>query len=253
MLPVSARLFLSFSIKHCLWKLSNITPIPKSGSSSNVTNHRPISLLSLVSKVLERCIYNRLIEHIGEKLHHLQFGFLKGKSTTSQLLQVLHDIGNKLDNKCQVDTLYLDFAKAFGKVNHELLLLKLKRFGISGNLLSWLRDYLSGRYQGVTVLGETSNTLPVLSGVPQGSILGPLLFLVYVNDLPDCVSSSSSLAMFADDSKCYHPIKCSEDAEVLQSDINAIDSWCKEWQMSLNHSKCGLLRITRNSQPIHYS
>ena len=235
------------------WKLSNITPIPKSGSSSNVTNYRPISLLSLVSKVLERCIYNRLIEHIGEKLHHLQFGFLKGKSTTSQLLQVLHDIGNKLDNKCQVDTLYLDFAKAFDKVNHELLLLKLKRFGISGNLLSWLRDYLSGRYQRVTVLGETSNPLPVLSGVPQGSILGPLLFLVYVNDLPDCISSSSSLAMFADDSKCYHPIQCSEDAEVLQCDINAIDSWCKEWQMSLNHSKCGLLRITRNSQPIHYS
>ena len=182
------------------WKLSNITPIPKSGSSSNVTNYRPISLLSLVSKVLERCIYNRLIEHIGEKLHHLQFGFLKGKSTTSQLLQVLHDIGNKLDNKCQVDTLYLDFAKAFDKVNHELLLLKLKRFGISGNLLSWLRDYLSGRYQRVTVLGETSNRLSVLSGVPQGSILGPLLFLVYANDLPDCVSSSSALAMFADDS-----------------------------------------------------
>ncbi|CAB4040499.1 Hypothetical predicted protein, partial [Paramuricea clavata] len=105
----------------------------------------------------------------------------------------------------------------------------------------------------VTVLGETSNPLTVLSGVPQGSILGPLLFLVYVNDLLDCVSSSSSLAMFADDSKCYHSIKCYEDAEVLQSDINAIDSWFKEWQMSLNHSKCGLLRITRNSQPIHYS
>ncbi|CAB4044382.1 Hypothetical predicted protein, partial [Paramuricea clavata] len=99
------------------------------------------------------------------------FGFLKSKSTTSQLLQVLHDIGNKLDNKCQVNTLYLDFAKAFDKVNHELLLLKLKRLGISGNLLSWLRDYLSGRYQRVKVLGEISNPLPVLSGVPQGSIL----------------------------------------------------------------------------------
>jgi hypothetical protein len=162
---------------------------------------------------------------------------------------VLHDIGNKLDNKCQVDTLYLDFAKAFDKVNHELLLLKLS-FGISGNLLSWPRDYLSGRYQRVTVLGETSNPLPVLSGVSQGSILGPLPFLVYVYDLPDCVSSSSSLAMFADDCKCYHPIKCSQDAEVLQSDINAIHSWCKEWQMSLNHSKCGLLSITRNSETL---
>jgi hypothetical protein len=119
------------------WKLSNIAPIPKSGSSNNVTNyHRHISLLSLVSNVLERCIYNRLIEHIGEKLHHLQFGFSKGKSTTGQLLQVLHDIGNKLDNKCQVDTLYLDFAKAFDKVNHELLLLKLKR--LASPVISYL-------------------------------------------------------------------------------------------------------------------
>ena len=158
---------------------------PKERVFSNVSNYRPISLLSLVSKVLERCIYNRLIEHIGEKLHHLQFGFLKGKSTTSQILQVLHNIRNKLNNNCQVDTLYLDFAKAFDKVNHELLLLELKRFGITGNLLSWLRDYLSGHYHRATVLGETSNPLSVLSGVPQGSILRPLLFLVYVNDLPD--------------------------------------------------------------------
>ena len=101
-------------------------------------------------------------------MHHPQFGFLKGKSTSSQLLQGLHDIGSKLDNKCQVDTLHLDFAKAFDKVNHKLLLLKLQRFGISGNLPSWLRNYLSGRNQRVTVLGETSHPLPVLSGVTHG-------------------------------------------------------------------------------------
>jgi hypothetical protein len=176
-LPVSARLFLSFSIKHCLLvscQKNGNCPTLRQSQRAGLLGMLPITDLfrfyHLYPKYLhERCIYNRLIEHIGEKLHHRQFGFLKGKSTTSQFLQVLHDmyIGNKLDNKCQVDTLYLNFAKAFDKVNHELLLLKLKRFGISGNLLSWLRDYLSGRYQRVTVLGETSNPLPVISGVPQ--------------------------------------------------------------------------------------
>ncbi|CAB3995716.1 Hypothetical predicted protein [Paramuricea clavata] len=170
------------------WKLSNVCPIPKESPLHEVSNYRPISLLSLVSKVFERCIYNRLIDHISSKLNELQYGFQRGKFTTSQLLHVLHNIHKMLEKRCQVDTIYLDFAKAFDKVSHDLLLVKLHNFGIKGNLLRWFKNYLSGRFQRVTVHGVTSQPLPVLSGVPQGSILGPILFLIYVNDLPDSVS-----------------------------------------------------------------
>ena len=234
------------------WKLSNITPILKSGKPGEVTNYRPISLLSLVSKAFERCVFNKLIPHVSHQLHHLQFGFLKGKSTTAQLLEVLHDIGTKLDKRCQVDTLYLDFSKAFDKVNHKLLLTKLQRFDITGNLLRWLNDYLTDRKQRVTVLGETSQALPVLSGVPQGSILGPLLFLIYVNDLPASVSTKFTTALFANDTKCYRAVKTTEDGAELQRDLMNLIGWCNTWRMDLNVSKCGVLSFTRSHKPICY-
>ena len=158
------------------WKISNIVPVPKCGLSIKVSNYRPISLLSIVSKILERCVYNKLFNHVSDHLHKLQFGFLTGKSTTEQLLQVLHKIGEMLDKRIQTDIVYLDFAKAFDRVDHQLLLKKLKNFGISGNLLQWFKNYLTNRHQKVTVLGQSSQPLPVLSGVPQGSILGPLLY-----------------------------------------------------------------------------
>ncbi|CAB4031739.1 Hypothetical predicted protein, partial [Paramuricea clavata] len=232
------------------WKLSNIVPIPKKGPAEDVSNYRPISLLSLVSKVFERCVYNQLVSHISTQLHHLQFGFLRGKSTTSQLLHVLQDIHQALESRNQVDAVYLDFAKAFDKVSHKLLLIKLHKFGIRGDLLSWFENYLSGRYQRVTVLGETSGTLPVLSGVPQGSILGPLLFLVYVNDLPHSISGESTVAMFADDTKCNCPVKDLPDCESLQNDLNNLVNWCTIWKMDLNKSKCGVMSFTRSRQPV---
>ena len=136
------RLYVSYSPRE--WKLSNIIPIPKKGPADEVSNYRPISLLSLVSKVFEPCVYNQLIYHVSSQLHHLQFGFLKGKSTTSQLLRILHDINKSLENRRQVDSVYLDFAKAFDKVSHNLLLVKLQRFGIRGDLLLWFKGYLSG-------------------------------------------------------------------------------------------------------------
>ena len=182
----------------------------------DVSNYRPISLLPLVSIVFERCIYNRLIDHVHGQIYELQYGFLRGRSTTSQLLHVLHQVLKVLEQRNQVEIVYLDFATAFDKVSHDLLLVKLHNFGIRGNLLRWFRDFLSGRFQRVTALGVTSEPLPVLSGVPQGSIVG------------------TTMTMFADDTKCHRPIKNSEDNKTLQSDLDSITNWCHVWKMDLN-------------------
>jgi hypothetical protein len=125
-----------------------------------------------------------------------------------------------LEKRCQVDTIYIDFAKAFDKVSHDLLPVKLNNFGIKGNLLRSFKNYLSGRFQRVTIHGVTSQPLPVLSGVPQGSIVGPILFLIYVNDLPDSVSQGTAVSMFADDTKCHRAVRNLQDKEVLQSDLS---------------------------------
>ena len=127
--------------------------------------------------------------------------------------------------------------------------MKLHNFGIRGNLLQWFRDFLSGRFQRVTALGISSEPLPILSGVSQGSILGPLLFIIYVNDLPKSVSQDTTMAIFADDTKCYRPIKNSEDNKTLQSDLDNITIWCHEWKMDLNQTKCGVLHLTRSREP----
>ncbi len=137
-----------------------------------------------------------------------------------------------LDKRIQTDIVYLDFAKAFDRVDHQLLLKKLKNFGISGNLLQWFKNYLTNRHQKVTVLGQSSQPLPVLSGVPQGSILGPLLFLIYVNDLPQA-TSKSSVALYADDTKCFCSIKNFQDVKCLQHDLDGVTQWCQKWRMIL--------------------
>ncbi len=164
------------------------------------------------------------------KLQYRQYGFLRGKATTSQLLQVLNDIGKSLDKRIQTDILYLDFSKAFDKGDHKLLLKKLSYFGVCGNLLNWFQNYLTDRHQRVTILGKTSRSVPVLLGIPQGSILGLLLFLMYVNDLPRH-TTTSSVALFADDTKCCHAIKGAYDVQNVQRDMDGINQWCRLWRM----------------------
>ena len=202
--------------------------------------------MCVVAKVLERCMSNRLLPRFENIIHAAQHGFLRGKSCTSQLLSVFHQISQNLDSGKQTDILYLDIAKAFDTVDHKHLLKKLSQYGLSGNILNWFKDYLSGRQQRVLLNGEISETLPVSSGVPQGSILGTLLFLVYINDLPTSISSPCvNISLFADDTKCFTVVNTLTDAYVFKSEAENVEKWAQTWSLKFNASKCKVLSITR--------
>ena len=189
------------------WKTANIVPIHKKGDNEHAENYRPISLLCIISKVLERCVLNNVKYRLLEAVNICQHGFISGRSCVTNLIDALNYVGSCLDRGGQIDMIYMDMSKAFDKVNHDVLIQKLRNnYGFGGNLLRWFRSYLTNRKQRVTVLGATSNPLSVTSGVPQGSILGPALFLLYVNDLPSTVKSSQ-VVMFADDTKLFKEIR----------------------------------------------
>jgi len=231
------------------WKHANIIPIHKKGSKTQASNYRPISLLPVISKILERCIYNKIIDFIIPKLASQQHGFLRGRSTTTQLLTVLTKITSILDTGNQADIIYFDLSKAFDSVPHKLLIHKLKSFGFNGKLLEWLSDYLTNRSQRVIINGSNSSWLHVTSGVPQGSILGPLLFLLYINDLPSVLSHDTICAIFADDTKIYRQINTRNDALALQNDITNLHNWSLEWGLRFNENKCTVITVKRNHNP----
>jgi len=157
------------------WKIHTIIPVFKSGDKSSVKNYRPISLLNHVSKVLEHLVYNKVIGHLSNHISNCQFGFQQHKSTLQQLLVYFNDI---IASKSETDAIYLDISKAFDSVSHNKLLNKIWSIGVTKPLWSWFKSYLTGRYQCVRINNCLSELLPVLSGVPQGSILGPLLFIM---------------------------------------------------------------------------
>ena len=168
------------------------------------------------------------------------------------MVHVLHHLGKVLDCSGQIDVLYLDFSKAFDSVPRNPLLYKLIQYGINGSLLNWFSSYLMGRRRRVVIESSFSDWLPVVSGAPQGSILGPFLFLLYTYDLPSIVSPESTLALFADDSKCFRSIKALDYCLEFQDDVSAIKSLDDPWGMQFNSSKCKILCITRSLNPHSY-
>ena len=233
------------------WKFSHIVPIPKSKSpSSSPSDYRPISLLPIVSKVLERHVYNFLSDFCTHNhlISNSQFGFRSGFSTVSALLSVTHDWFTLLDSHSSVCAVFFDLRKAFDSVPHQLLLNTLSSSGIPPHLFLWLRNYLSNRSQCVVVNGSSSCNSNVLSGVPQGSILGPLLFIIFINGLCNIpLSPSAKLIMYADDILLYQPYNSISDISLIQSNIDSVSSWISSHSLSVNSSKTKYMFISLKS------
>ena len=227
------------------WKTANITAIFKKGDKQLAENYRPVSLTSIVCKILESIIRNDMIAYLKENkiLSNKQFGFLSGRSTTLQLLQVMDAWVNIVDNGGVVDAIYCDFRKAFDTVPHKRLILALKKIGIKDPLLSWLIDYLNHRKQRVRVNGIMSDIFDVTSGVPQGSVLGPLLFVIFINTLVK-EADDSEIFLYADDLKLFKEICSNEDQINLQNDLNKLQDWTKSSLLKFHPNKCEVLRIS---------
>ena len=231
------------------WKLANISPVHKANERDLVDNYRSISLLSIPGKCQERIVYSAIYSHVSAYLSDWQHGFVKGRSTATQLILTHHKWARALDEGHQVDVVFLDFSKAFDRVPHQALLHKLCNFGISGELLNWCQDYLSNRRQRVVIDGYSSSLTDITSGVPQGSILGPLFFVLFINDLPDVVCPASTIALYADDSKMFRVINCDDDQTLFQNDLDKLYHWSQCNLMDFNSKKCKIMRITKKQVP----
>ena len=199
---------------------------------------------------MEHIIYSNILQHLQSHniLCEEQHGFRRGRSCETQLLNTINDLTKNLDESKQTDVILLDFSKAFDRVPHHRLCYKLSSYGIRGGTLSWIENFLTGRLQQVIINGCSSNCTNVISGVPQGTVLAPLLFLCYINDLPENVISK--VKMYADDVLLYNTIHTKEDCLTLQEDLNILQLWANKWQMTFNLDKCELIRITNAKLPI---
>ena len=234
------------------WKEANIIPLFKKGSRNKSVNYRPVSLTSVICKVLETIIRDHMMDFLikHKLINPSQHGFLKARSCLTNLLCFFEEITKCVDEGSPVDVIYLDFQKAFDKVPHQRLILKLKSHGMGNSIINWIEQCLKDRRQRVVVDGEVSSWKPVLSGVPQGSVLGPILFLIYINDLEDGVTGN--ILKFADDTKLFRKVKEIGDKQKLQDDIDKLVKWSEKWQMLFNFGKCKCLHTGSGNTGVNY-
>ena len=238
------------------WKTSHVVPIPKSDQHTSPSNYRPISLLSILSKVLERHVHSLLTEHLSpdHPLSQDQWGFQAKRSTTLALLRVTNDWLQSLDSGMEVCAAFFDIRKAFDTVPHRNLISKLKSLHLHPAITRWICNYLTGHYQRVIVDGAISQSIPVISGVPQGSVLGPLLFLIYIDSVSHLeISQGTKMVLYADDMLVYKDIHSCEGYTDLQNDINQIYNWSVENSLSFNPSKCKQMVISRKRRPLPHA
>ena len=228
------------------WNSAIVTPIFKKSLKSNPSNYRPLSLMCICCKIMEHILFSHIAKHIAQNnvLLSEQHGFRSKLSTITQLINTTTDWANNLNNKGQTDIIFLDFSKVFDKISHKFLLSKLHYYGIGNPPLCWIDTFLSNRTQTTVVSGVHSSYVEVISGVSQGSVLGPMLFLLYMNGINNAITYQ--IKLFADYSILYINICNQNDQVILKHDLGAISSWAEKWLMVLNIDKCSVLSITLN-------
>ncbi|MCG7876809.1 MAG: reverse transcriptase family protein [Candidatus Thiodiazotropha endolucinida] len=227
------------------WKHSNVIPLPKKGDNSEPSNFRPVSLLSGIGKLQERIVFKNMHNFLIENnlIYKYQSGFLPGHSTTFQLIDIFHHICQAIDNNQYSCMVFCDVSKAFDRVWHKGLVFKLRQYGFDGDLLNWLSDYLSDRKQRVVIKSCMSDFKSIKAGVPQGSVLGPLLFLLYVNDISESLLSLTRL--FADDSSLFYSASSIADIEgIVNHDLHILVAWAKQWLVKFNPLKTEAMLFT---------
>lgn len=229
------------------WKLANVTPIFKKGNKSSPGNYRPISLTSVVCKLLETIIRDKIVTFLEENniIKNSQHGFRNKRSCLTNLLDFFNEVYNSYDEDRAVDIIYLDFRKAFDIVPHKRLIDKVNAHGITGNTKKWIENWLLDRKQRVVINGKESSWCKVNSGVPQGSVLGPILFIIYINDIDEGIECK--ISKFADDTKIMNKVTSTENYQKLQNDINTLVDWADKWQMEFNIEKCKVLHVGSNN------
>jgi hypothetical protein len=235
------------------WKDANITPLFKKDLRHAKQNYRPISLTAIIGKVMENLVKSPMVNYLSryDLISKNQHGFVRKKSCMTNLLETLDIITEVVNRGFSIDLIFLDFAKAFDMVSHAGLLVKLKSFGFDDQLIKWMKSYLSGRRQRVVLGDIVSSWKDVLSGIPQGSILGPLLFLLFINDMPDLLNEFCKL--FADDTKLIAAIRNTTDCLMLQTDIDKATHWAETWKMQFNNKKCKVMHIGKKNPTYQYT
>ena len=228
-----------------IWKTANVVALHKKDSKKDPLNYRPVSLTCILCKVYEKFVRKHILNHVERKININQHGFVNKKSCFSNLLETVDAVIELLEAGHPVDVFYFDFCKAFDSVPHYRLLTKLENYGITGSTLEIICDFLSGRSLRTSVRGNYSLPREVLSGVPQGSVLGPLLFVLFINDLPDNIKNITKL--FADDLKL---IVNAEDNESVVNDLSVLEDWESTWLLKFNVKKCKIMHLDFNNNPM---
>lgn len=236
------------------WRTANVVSIFKKGDRTSASNYRPISLTSVVCKMLESILKDAIMEHLleNELLRSSQHGFMPLRSCLTNLLEFLEEVTKLVDAGHQVDLMYLDFSRAFDKVPHRRLLMKVQSLGIRGNMAGWIEAWLDDRQQRTVLNGRFSDWKDVTSGVPQGSVLGPCLFIIYINDIEAAIDTIMLVKKFADDTKACGVADKLEDCENLQEQVDKLYQWSMDWQMLFNKEKCKVIHVGGNSLRYDY-
>ena len=234
------------------WKQGVVSPLYKNGDRHDRKNYRPVTITSVLCRVLEKIMRKQILFHLENNniITKHQHGFTKRKSCETNLLESYDFITDMIDKGMAVDEIFLDLAKAFDKVPCQRLMFKLKEYGLNSTTLNWIESFISGRSQVVRIKGAYSRRLNVWSGVPQGSVLGPVLFTLFINDLLNDVVSLGKI--FADDTKLIKVVDFVDDADVLQRDLNRLCEWCKTWKMEFNTGKCKVMHYGANNNRFLY-